>query len=111
MENLISIKKFDPKINEDFRTFIGQLISEEARKQKIEYIKKKNENHYPNEFLNQYFRENPISYENENCEKITVEMIKLLPIRMFTNKYVEDQLTTDGSYIFHKTRMVGKWKT
>ncbi len=111
---MISIKNFDKKIHFSYRKIIGYEIAKKAREEKISYQKikvdeKYFENHYPNEFLQKYFKDNPIPTFNENCEPITVEMIKLLPIKLFFDTKKNDGLTTDGENIFLEKKWIGHW--
>lgn len=107
---MISIKNFNKYIHYSWRGYIGRDIAKKARELGIRYEKINNENHYPIEFLESYFLENPVPIKNENCEPITLEMIKVLPIKLLVPTTYDLELTTDGKYIFHKTKCVGYWK-
>jgi len=105
MNTLRQIKSMDKY----YRSYIGRKIAKYARENGIEYFKERNEINYPDGFLEKYFSENPIPVKNKDCEPITLEMIKILPIKMLFKPKTNENLTTDGINVFLRNKCVGFW--
>ena len=108
----IKIKKFKKGLDNGYRSVVGLLVVKEYRKKNIgiEIEKKNNENIYPVSFLEEYFSNNPIPEYSENCEPITVEMIKVLPIKTYRMLCKSGNYTTDGTSVFNgEKQYIGYW--
>lgn len=96
-------------MNKYYRTYIGRIVAKYARENSVEYFKVRNEIVYPDGFLEKYFSENPIPIKNNDCEPITLEMIKILPIKMLFTPQTNDDLTSDGVNVFLEDKCIGFW--
>lgn len=96
-----------------FRTFIGQKVSKFSREKNVVYEKKQFyrnlENYFPEELLEEYFKTNPVPLKTDDCEPITIEMINVLPIKLFRQPKNNEHLTTDGENIFLGKKWIGYW--
>jgi hypothetical protein len=106
---MISLRNYNKQIHRSYRCFIGKKVAQESRNQKIIYTRIHNENHYPSEFLDEYFSKNPIPIKNNNCLPITLEMIKELPIKMLFYPNDSENLTSDGINVFFNDKCIGFW--
>jgi len=108
------LEKKEIKINRDYRSFIGRKLAKFSIEKKIRYEKVKFNEHIENahqiEVLEEFFKNNPIPIKNEECDPITLEMIKILPIKLFAKNLKGDKLTTDGSNIFVGRKWIGYWE-
>lgn len=107
---MISIRNYNRNIHRSYRMFIGRKVAQVARDKKVIYERIYNENHYPKEFLDFYFLENPVPEKNENCLSITLEMINQLPIQMLFKPENNDNLSSDGFNVFLGDKCIGFWK-
>ena len=109
------LEKQNIRINRDYRVYTGIRLSRFSIQKKIRYEKVQYnqhfENAYPIEVLEEYFKNNPIPIKNDDCEPINIEMIKLLPIKLFPHDLSGENLTTDGSNIFLGRKWIGYWKS
>jgi len=108
----IKIKNFKKNLDDGYRSFLGRVISIEYKLKNIgiKIEKKNNENIYPISFLEEYFLNNPIPEYSENCEPISIEMIKLLPIKTHRMLCKSDNYTTDGINLFNgQNQYMGYW--
>jgi len=106
---MITIRKYTTTIIKPYRGYLGHIVAQEARNQNIPHEKLHRENHYPKEFLDEYFKNNPTPTFNENCEPITIEMIKMLPIKIFRWPENNENLTSDGNHVFLGKKCIGFW--
>lgn len=107
-------KEINQKIGRYYRCFIGRhiarfSISKNVRFEKIQFGNHL-ENSFPKEIIDEYFKTNPIPVKHENYEPISLEMIKLLPIRIFHKNLRDENLFTDGKNVFMKDTWIGYWK-
>ena len=114
---MISIREFSKKnkivMGRSFRTFIGQKVAKFSREKNVVYEKKQFyrnlENYFPEELLEEYFKINPVPLKTDACEPITIEMISVLPIKLFRQPKNNEHLTTDGENIFLGKKWIGHW--
>jgi len=107
---MITIRKYTTTVIKPYRGYLGHIVAEQARKQNIPHEKLHRENHYPKEFLDSYFKKNPAPIFNKKCKPITIEMMKLLPIKLFVWPESDENLTSDGKYVFLGKKAIGFWK-
>lgn len=97
-----------------FRTFIGRKVAVFSIEKTVNYKKlrhhKSLENHYPIEVLEEYFSLNPVPVKSDDCEPITMEMIKILPIKLLYMPKTNENITTDGTNVFLGKKWIGFWK-
>lgn len=107
------LEKKKIKINRDYRVYIGHKLAKFSIEKKIRYEKIQYNEHLENahqiEVLEEFFKNNPIPIKNEDCQQITLEMIKILPIKLFANNLSGENLTTDGTNIFVGRKWIGYW--
>jgi len=108
---MITIRKYTTTVIKPYRGYIGHAVAEYARNKNIPHEKLHRENHYPKEFLDSYFKKNPAPTFNRKCKPITIEMMKLLPmIKLFVCPQSDENLTSDGKYVFLGKKAIGFWK-
>lgn len=107
------LEKKGIKINRDYRVYIGHKLANFSIEKKIRYEKVLYNKHFENahkiEVLDEFFKNNPIPLKTDDCEPITLEMIKILPIKLFATNLSGENLTTDGSNIFLGKKWIGYW--
>lgn len=107
------LEKKEIKINGKYRSYIGRKLAKFSIEKKIRYEKVQHNEHFENahqiEVLEDFFKNNPIPLKTDDCEPITLEMIKILPIKIFATNLSGKNLTTDGENIFVGKKWIGYW--